>query len=429
MQDPLNLVDIQAITQESMRWVQTNILSIHTTIQLAMLVVLLLITKMVHRRLVKQLSDVPNTHRLAKVIPLVHHLLFPLIGVVVFGIYNVVASIYGLPNQVAAIITSLLIAWSVISTASFFLDNGYVMRWIKITVIGMLALHMFGALGQTIELLDGFGVTIGDTRITLYTVLKGSIIFAMLWWITSRISKVTDKRIKKAKDLTPSLKVLFSKVTKITLFTLTILIGLNAIGLDLTAFAVFGGALGVGLGFGLQKVVSNFISGIILLTDRSIKPGDVIAVDDTYGWVNALGLRYVSIITRDGKEHLIPNEQLITQQVENWSFTDNNIRIRIPVGVSYNTDLNKAMDLIVEAANDNPRALKQPEARCLVRGFGDSSVDLELRVWVNDPVNGMGNIQSEILLAIWHKFHEHDIEIPFPQRDIHIKSGAKEVSC
>ena len=207
------------------------------------------------------------------------------------------------------------------------------------------------------------------------------------------------------------------------MITLAVVVSLASVGVDLTAFAVFTGALGVGIGFGLQKVVANLISGILLLVDRSIKPGDVIAVEQTYGWVNFMGARYVSVITRDGTEHLIPNETLITNHVENWSYSDDLLRLRIPIGVSYKSDLRKAMALIIEAAASVERVLDQPAPVCLVTGFGDSSVDLEARLWIKDPRNGVSNVKSEILLQVWDRFQSEGIEIPFPQRDLHLKTA------
>ncbi|MGB5604053.1 MAG: mechanosensitive ion channel domain-containing protein, partial [Gammaproteobacteria bacterium] len=182
------------------------------------------------------------------------------------------------------------------------------------------------------------------------------------------------------------------------------------------------GALGVGLGFGLQKIFSNLVSGIILLMDKSIKPGDVISLGTTFGWINYLGLRYTSVITRDGIEHLIPNEELITQRVENWSFSDNLVRLKAPIGISYNSDVRLAMKLCIEAAEIVPRVELAPEPRVQLMGFGDSSVNLELRIWIDDPQQGRANILSEVLLNVWDKFHEHGITIPFPQRDLHVKS-------
>jgi small-conductance mechanosensitive channel len=182
------------------------------------------------------------------------------------------------------------------------------------------------------------------------------------------------------------------------------------------------GAIGVGIGFGLQKMVSNFVSGVTILLDKSIKPGDVIAVGETYGRVHSLGARYVSIIARDGREFLIPNEDLVTQQVENWTYSSEHIRLKVPIGISYRSDPRKAIALCLEAAVEIERVLEQPQPTCLVRGFGESAIDLELRFWIKDPMNGVANVKSEILLQVWDRFQKHGIEIPFAQRDLHITS-------
>jgi small-conductance mechanosensitive channel len=194
------------------------------------------------------------------------------------------------------------------------------------------------------------------------------------------------------------------------------------LGLDLTVFALFSGALGLGLGFGLQKVFANLVSGFILLADKSIKPGDVIQLKDTYGWINFLGSRYVSVITRDATEHLIPNENMITGEVINWSYSQNLVRLKMPVGVAYDSDLEKARELMLAAAADTLRVLKDPKPACLLTGFGDNTVNLELRVWINDPQHGIGSVKSDLLWGIWRRFREHGIEIPYPQRDVHLKS-------
>ncbi len=237
------------------------------------------------------------------------------------------------------------------------------------------------------------------------------------------ISGVLERRISRADSLTPSVRVLVAKLTKIVLITLAFLIAINTLGIDLTALTVFGGALGVGIGFGLQKIVGNLISGLTLLMDKSIKPNDVIAVGQTYGWIVSLGARYTAVRTRDGVEHLIPNEDLIAQRVENWTHSDGAVRLRIPVGVSYKSDVRLAMRLCVEAAQGVDRVLATPEPRCLLMGFGDSSVNLEIRLWIEDPQEGRSNVVSQVLLGVWDRFHEHEIEIPFPQRDLHLKSS------
>jgi small-conductance mechanosensitive channel len=218
-------------------------------------------------------------------------------------------------------------------------------------------------------------------------------------------------------------QVLFTKLLKITLITVAILAAISTTGVDLTALAVFGGALGVGIGLGLQRVIANLFAGLILLLDKSVKPGDVVAVAGTYGWVNTLGGRYVSVVTRDGIEHLIPNEEFITTRVENWTHSDTRVRIKIPVGVHYDADVERALAGCVVCATRTPRVLSEPAPLCQLRNFGDSAVELELRIWVGDPMNGINNVRSEVLRRIWKAFHEEDIKIPYPQRDLHLRSS------
>jgi small-conductance mechanosensitive channel len=222
--------------------------------------------------------------------------------------------------------------------------------------------------------------------------------------------------------LTPSMRVLVTKLANIALLTVAGLVALGAIGIDLTALTVLTGALGLGVGFGLQKAVANFVSGLSMLLDRSIRPGDVISVGQTFGWVRTMGGRYVAVQTRDGLEYLIPNEDLITKEVVNWSNSDNQIRIRAPIGVSYKADIHKARQLCVEAACATNRVLKEPAPLCHLVGFGDSAVDLELRFWINDPRAGLANVKSDVLLKVWDKFKAEGIEIPYPQRDVHLPS-------
>jgi small-conductance mechanosensitive channel len=211
------------------------------------------------------------------------------------------------------------------------------------------------------------------------------------------------------------------RLGSIFLFSACVVIVLHYLGLDLTFFALFGGALGLGLGFGLQKVFANLVSGFILLGDKSIKPGDVIQLKDTYGWINFLGSRYVSVVTRDGIEHLIPNENLITGEVINWSYSQKLVRLRVPVGVAYGSDLDKVRELMLAAAADTLRVLKDPKPACLLTGFGDNAVNLELRAWINDPRHGIGSVKSDLFWAIWQRFRDHAIEMPYPQRDVHLK--------
>lgn len=320
-------------------------------------------------------------------------------------------------------VASLLSAWLLIRIASKLLNNQAAARVIATLAWAVALLNILGWLQPTLELLDSIALNIGSVRLTPLLVIKAGLGLWFSLWLANMLSTYLDRRLEHSQSVTPVMRVLSVKLLNLGLITAAILITFAAVGIDLTALAVFGGALGVGLGFGLQKIFSNLVSGVILLMDRSIKPGDVISVGNTFGWINHLSARYVSVITRDGIEHLIPNEELITQRVENWSFSDNLVRLRLPVGISYKADVRLAMKLCVESALAVTRVKKEPEPRCLLRGFGDSSVDLELRVWIEDPTNGRANVLSEVLLGIWDRFHQHGVEIPYPQRDLHLRSG------
>ena len=324
------------------------------------------------------------------------------------------------PTDVLRIAASLLAVWLAIRlTSNLVRDPG----WAKaITVIAwaLAALSILGLLDDATAVLDGVAITIAGVRISAFLVLNAVLSLAILLWAAILASRVLERRITQSVQLTPTFQVLLVKLLKVVLVGIAIALALSTVGIDLTAFAVFGGAIGLGIGFGLQKIVSNLISGVIILLDRSIKPGDVMKVGDTFGWINSLGARYASVVTRDGTEYLIPNEDLITQQVVNWSYSHDAVRLKIPIGISYKSDPRKAIALCFEAAREESRILENPPPNVLVKGFGDSSVDIEIRIWIRDPKNGVSNIKSAILLRVWDKFHEHGVEIPYPQRDVHL---------
>ena len=322
------------------------------------------------------------------------------------------------------ILTNLLVAWIAVRLVSRAIRNSMLSRVTAVIAYGMAVLSIWDLLGPTIEILNGpkFTLTLGEFSLSLYQVLATVVLLAVLLSLAAFASRLTERRLRDADWVTPAGRVLLNKTLRIALFLFAVLVTLGSVGIDLTALAVIGGAVGFGIGFGLQKVFSNLISGLLLLMDKSIKPGDVISVENTYGWVNKLSARYVSIITRDGIEHLIPNEALITQPVSNWTHTDDNTRLRVPVGVSYGTDLELATRLGVEAARSQPRVLKDPAPRCLVKEFGESSVNLEVRFWIRDASSGVSNVKSAVMLELWRLFREHKVEIPFPQRDLNIKA-------
>ncbi len=342
--------------------------------------------------------------------------------VLLLGFSVLVANEAGWSNNILRITASLVAAWGLIRITSGIIENSMWSKFVAMIIWLIASLHILGFLDPTIELFAKISFSVGKFKLSILNLLKGVIAFAILFWLAQFLNRVTARRLKRSTGIAPSQKVLFLKIQKIVVVVLVIGIGLNIMGIDVVALTVFSGAVGFGIAFGLQKVFSNLISGIILILDKSIKPGDVIAIGDTYGWVKALEARYVSIVTRDGKEHLIPNENIITQPVENWSFSDNNVRIHVTVGVSYKSDIHKARELTQLVAEHHDRVLENPAPRCLLEAFGDSSIIFSLRVWIADPVEGTDNVRSDLLLAIWDKFKEHGIEIPFPQRDLHLKT-------
>lgn len=302
--------------------------------------------------------------------------------------------------------------------------------WIKpmaALVITAAALHMLGVLNEVVETLDNVTIPIGKLEISVLSLILAPAVFLVLYGIGRLITGFTDRRMAKRPEVPPTVRVLTTKVMQLVMILLAIGVTLGAVGINLTAITVFGGALGLGVGFGLQKVVSNLISGVIILLDRSIKPGDVIEIGDAWGVINGLRTRYVSVMTRDKKEILIPNEDFITQSVINWSFSDRLVRYRVPFGVSYDSDVREAIRLAEEAAAGQIRVRKDPAPSCRMRGFGDSSIDLELRFWVVDPGEGRGNIISEVLLSIWDAYKENGIEIPYPRRELYLHADRKVV--
>jgi small-conductance mechanosensitive channel len=334
---------------------------------------------------------------------------------------NIFMSLIDAPNDFMRLTTSLLNAWVLIHLVSSLAAREFWQKAFALLAWTIAALYVLNLLGPTQQLLDSVSFNLGSSRLSPYIILKGLLIGTALLWLAGVGSKVLKMQLKNVPDLTPSVEVLILKLVRSALIFFAIIIALSAVGIELTSLAVFSGAIGIGIGFGLQKVISNFISGIILLLDRSIRPGDVVEISGTYGQVKNLGARYTSVITRDGTEYLIPNENMITEQVINWSYSNTNIRRKVPIGVSYNSDIDLARTLVLEACQETERILSNPEPKCHLVGFGDNSVDLEARFWICDPHNGVVNVKSEFLLKVWHKFRANNIEIPFPQRDLNLK--------
>ena len=327
------------------------------------------------------------------------------------------------------IVADLIALWLVLRVSTELLRDALAARLIATVACAIVALDLLGLLTPTENALDGMAMTIGALRLSVLLVAKAAMVVALLLWAATALSRLIAARLQHVAGLSRSLQLLIANLIKIVLVTLALVIGLNAVGIDLTAFTVFSGAIGVGVGFGLQKIVSNFVSGIILLTESSIKPGDVIEVGDTFGNVVALGARYAAVRGRDGKEYLIPNENLITNQVINWSYSSPQVCIDAAFGVGYASDLRAVRALAIEAAQQTPRVLAEPPPVCHITAFGDSSVTLLLRFWIDDPERGVTNIKGDVLLALWETFKDHGIELPFPQRDLHLRTLSPEIAA
>jgi small-conductance mechanosensitive channel len=298
-------------------------------------------------------------------------------------------------------------------------------RWVALLLAGVAFVAILsdamGGLQTITAATDRVGFDAGKRHFSLLTLVQIAIGLLILLAVVRLLDRVINHSIRRTRRLDATQQLLAQKLAGIGLMVAAFFIGIDIIGIDLTALAVFSGAFGLAIGFGLQKTFGNLIAGIILLMDRSVKPGDVIVVGESFGSVTKIGVRAVSIVTRDGKEHLIPNENLMTQEVENWSYSSPNVRIHIPVGIAYDCDLPLAQRLMIEAAKAPARVLKTPEPSVWLRGFGESTVDHEILVWISDPQAGVGGVQSEILNRVWELFKEYGVELPNPQRDIHIK--------
>lgn len=408
-------------------WADEYLLSTDTLVEVGLIAVAATIAWPASIYLRKRISALGEKHAgyalLRRLWNTLSRIAFPLVWLIIQWAVVLVMVQLGLRHAALLVTASLLTAWIIISVATVFVANPLWSKSIAVTAWVVAALNILGILDSTMAMLDEASFSFGQVSITALTVIQGIIALGILLWITAVAGQLIEGRIKASQNLTPSIKVLSTKLLHIGLAAAAFLFALAIVGIDLTAFAVFGGAIGVGLGFGLQKIFSNLVSGFILLLDKSIKPGDVIAVMDYYGRVDSLGARYVSVWTRDGIEHLIPNEELIANRVENWSHSQNLLRLRKTIGVHYKADVHKAIALCLEAIDEVPRVLKEPAPVCHLKDFGESSVDLEVRFWIDDPMNGRANVISQVLLQVWGKFHENGVEIPYPQRDIHLRSS------
>ncbi len=325
-------------------------------------------------------------------------------------------------SYLLAIGAKLALAWLIVTLGTRLIANSALRSVVRYGAWIWVTVSILNLTDDFVLLAESISIDAGTMHISLWKVLQALFILGALFFGARFVTRTLADRIQKNDALSPSMRVLSVKLMQFIVFGVALAWGLKASGLDLTGLAVLSGAIGVGLGFGLQKVVSNLVSGVILLLDKSIKPGDVISLGDTFGWINSLGARYVSITTRDGKEYLIPNEDLITGQVVNWTHADDFVRLDIHFGTSYDDDPHLVRAVAIAAATGVKRVLSDKKPVCHITGFGDSSVDYVLRFWISDPTQGLTNIRGDVYLALWDAFQENSISIPFPQREIRLLS-------
>ena len=440
MEDFLTSGEVTGVLERVRRWLEANGLSLEggfwvwTATQIAIVITAYLLARLIasalNPRIEARLRQVTGKPRLLRFLVIAFRRYHWAYFIIMVWTAAIIMRAYTWPSRsyFLVVVANLATAWLVISILSRIIRNRIIANFVAVSAWTIAALNMFGILDDTIVLLDSPSVVLGEVRVSALLVINSLVLCSLLIWGALGISGLVERQLTQIEDLTPSVRVLVGKIFRIFILLVAILTGLNVVGIDLTALAVFSGALGLGIGFGLQKIVSNLLSGIILLMDKSIKPGDVIEIQTvsgtTYGWVEHLGARYTSVRTRDGIDTLFPNETFIATPVTNWSHGDPKVRQKLSVGVSYDSDVEKAIALCLEAAGEQERVLNNPAPRCLLVGFGESSIDLQLRFWLADPQAGLRNIASEIYLAIWRKFRDNGIEIPFPQRDLHVRSAA-----
>lgn len=329
-------------------------------------------------------------------------------------------------SQLIAVAAMIATAWAAVGFVARVIRNRLLRRMVTWAAWIWVTLYFLGFLAPASTVLDSVAISFGDLRLSALTVLKALVLTVLLISIARWFSRLVTGRLAKNSDISPAMQVLTAKLMQVVLISLAVVIGLSATGFDLTGFTVFTGALGVGLGFGLQKIVSNLMSGVIILLDKSIKPGDVISIGDTFGWIEELGARYVSVVTRDGREYLIPNEDLVTGQVVNWSHTNDFVRLDLTFGTAYTDDPHQVAKIAINASLTVKRVLAQRTPVCWITNFGERSVEYVLRFWISDPTAGLTNVRGQVFLALWDAFKKNGISLPYPQMEVRMLPAPQE---
>lgn len=411
--------------QSAYAYLSQPVIFIQLGIIAALFVPAVFLARFVEPRLEQRARQIKGMPGLLRIIVAFLRRLTWLFFAVLLAITYVAMSVAAWPESTFLVYSATLLsgAWLLIAVVSHAIRSRALGKVVNIVVWAYVAAAILGIVDDVAAVLDGAAFAVGKVRLSVLVILQGALFLGGLLWLSLSVGSFLDTRIQTVEELTPSLRVLIGKILRIALIVVALLVAMSGLGIDLTAFTVLSGAVGVGLGFGLQKVVSNFISGIIILLDESIKPGDTISLGETFGWIRQLRARFVSVVTRDGREFLIPNEDFITREVINWSFSDQYVRLDVPFGVSYDSDPHEVSRLAIEAAGavDRVDSLRHPPV-CWLTAFGDSSLDFLLRFWIKDPQRGLTNIRGRVLLNLWDIFKENNIAIPYPHREVIMKT-------
>ena len=362
-------------------------------------------------------------------VKIVTRLIFPILWSIFLWIATAILNALGEPSDILRTVASLVNAWVVIRLFSSFVRNPVLSRSFAAFAWVVAALNILKLLNPTIALLDGLAINMGDTRLSLYMVIKGGVIALALLWGANLITSFVQGRLEKSRSLNPSMQTLVGQGVRLVLLFLALILALNVIGIDLTALAVFSGAIGIGIGFGLQAIFQNLMAGIILLAEGSVKVGDFVDLDNGLrGTVKAINIRSTRVTTNDNVDILVPNADFINNRVTNWTLRDGHRRVRIPFGVAYGTD----KDLVVKAALEAAKSVDAHElkgiyarpAEVWLVNFGASSLDFELVLWLS-PASAKrpAKVHADYTWALETALTKYSIEIPFPQRDLHIRSG------
>jgi small-conductance mechanosensitive channel len=424
MEDLVSLDRLLAVWNAAYGWLRTNVFVLDNAVQVGVIALMFVVALVLAKRLNAWFARYRDHRQVGRAVVIVESLAFAIIWFLLLWFSMALVGLGERPNALLRTAATLLAAWIAIHLASQLVRNRAWAKLIAWSAWSLAALIILDVLAPMIAVLDAQPIW-PDSEISVWDIVRSTIALAVLLSIALYLATLLEARIRTSQTLSPTVQVLFTKSLKTVLVSLAVLFAINAVGIDLTGLAVLGGLGVVALGFGLQKIVSNLISGVILLLDKSIKPGDIISVTGTYGWVTSLGGRYVSVVTRDGVEHLIPNETLISQPVENWTHTQRRTRLKVDVGVHHDSDVRAVIALCEDAARATERVLPDPAPKCLFIEFGESSLKLQLRFWIGDAQNGVQNVKSDVLLQIWDRFKQHGIRVPYPQRDLHIRSSAE----